>query len=208
MWVQNQRSHNALSHIGPHMSAEIPRRGNAVTRWLGRVVLLLMGWTIVGQLPNEPKGIIIGVPHTSNWDFFLAMAFMLSNGMRFNWLMKKEAFFFPFGGFLRFMGGVPIDRSRRTNTTQQLVDWFQDHDKAWIAIAPEGTRKNVEHYTKGYLRIAHAVGIPVIMTGLYEPSREIRIDNSLVLTGDVDIDNTMVKAYVDANFKGVRSPKT
>ena len=179
-----------------------------MTRWIGRTVLLLMGWTIVGQLPNAPKGIIIGVPHTSNWDFFLAMAFMLSCGMKFNYLMKKEAFFFPFGGLLRRMGGVPIDRSQRTNTTQQLVDWFKGQDKAWIAIAPEGTRKNVPHYTKGYLRIAQAVGIPIVMTGLHEPTREIRIDSSTPLTGDVDVDNAAVKAYVDANFIGVRSPKS
>lgn len=181
--------------------------GNALTRWIGRTVLVLMGWTIVGQLPNEPKGIIIGVPHTSNWDFFLAMAFMLSVGIKFNWLMKKEAFFFPFGGLLRYMNGVPIDRSTRNNVTQQMVDWFGDHDKAWLTIAPEGTRKNVQHYTKGYLRIAHAVGVPVVMTGLHKPTREIRIDNSLSLTGDVDVDNAAVKAYVDANFQGVRSPK-
>ena len=67
--------------------------GNAVTRWIGRTVLFLLGWKIVGQLPNTPKGMIIGVPHTSNWDFFLAMGFMLAVGIRFNWLMKKEAFF-------------------------------------------------------------------------------------------------------------------
>lgn len=187
------------------MSPEIPTMGNAASRWIGRSVLKLLGWKIVGKLPNTPKGMIIGVPHSSNWDFFLAMGFMLAVGIRFNWLMKKEAFFFPFGGLLRYMNGVPIDRSKKSDVTQQMVEWFEQHDKAWLTIAPEGTRKNVAHFKKGYLRIANAVNIDITMTGLHKPTREIRIDTSFKRSGDVDIDNAAIKAYVQENFIGVRA---
>ena len=190
------------------MSPEVPGMGNAVTRWIGRTLLLLLGWKIVGQLPNTPKGMIIGVPHTSNWDFFLAMGFMMALGIRFSWLMKKEAFFFPFGGLLRYMNGIPIDRSQKSDVTQQMVDWLGQHDKAWLTIAPEGTRKNVKHFKKGYLRIANAANLNITMAGMHKPSREIRIDNSFKRTGDIDVDNAAVKAYVQENFIGIRSSKT
>lgn len=197
-----------MSYLSPHMSPEIPRMGNALTRWIGRTVMRLLGWTITGKLPNLPKGVLIGVPHTSFWDFFLAMAFMLALGIRFNWLMKKEGFIFPFGGLLRKMNGIPVDRSRSNDITTQMVDWFDQNDKAWLTIAPEGTRKNVKRMKTGYLRIANAVEVPVIMVGLHKPTREVRIQEPFPLTGDIDIDNAAIKAYVDANFQGVRSYKT
>ena len=189
------------------MSPEIPRMGNAATRFIGRAVLLMMGWKIVGQFPNQPKGVIIGVPHTSFLDFFLAMAFMLSIGIRFNWLMKKEGFIFPFGPLLRYMNGIPVDRSRSNDLTAQMVDWFDGNEKAWLTIAPEGTRKNVKRMKTGYLRIAKAVNVPVVIVGLHKPSREIRIEEPFPLTGDIDIDNTAIKSFADANFAGVRSAK-
>ncbi len=189
------------------MSPDVPRMGNSATRFIGRSVLFLLGWKIVGQLPNAPKGVIIGVPHTSLWDFFLAMAFMLSIGIRFNWLMKKEGFIFPFGSLLRYMNGVPVDRSRSNDVTRQMVDWFNKNDKAWLTIAPEGTRKNVRRMKTGYLRIAKAVNVPVVVVGLHKSSREIRIHPPFPLTGDVDIDNTAIKLFVDENLEGIRKPK-
>lgn len=189
------------------MSPEVPRMGNAVTRFIGRSVLLLLGWKVAGQFPDEPKGVIIGVPHTSFWDFFLAMAFMLSVGIRFNWLMKKEGFIFPFGPLLRYMNGIPVDRSRSNDLTTQMVDWFGKSDKAWLTIAPEGTRKNVKRMKTGYLRIAKAVNVPVVIVGLHKPTREIRIQEPFPLSGDIDNDNNAIKEFADANFVGVRAPK-
>ena len=190
------------------MSPEVPTMGNATTRFIGRTVLKLMGWTIVGKVPNHAKGILIGVPHTSYLDFFLAMAFMLSLGMKFNWLMKKVGFIFPFGPLLRYMNGIPIDRSKSNDITGQMVEWFGQNEKAWLTIAPEGTRKNVKRMKTGYLRIAKAVDVPVVMIGLHKPSREIQIQDSFPLTGDIDIDNAAIKSFVDANFEGVRAYKT
>lgn len=189
------------------MSPQVPRMGNALTRFIGRSVLYLMGWKVAGQFPDEPKGVIIGVPHTSFWDFFLAMAFMLSIGIRFNWLMKKEGFIFPFGPLLRYMNGIPVDRSRSNDLTTQMVDWFGKNDKAWLTIAPEGTRKNVKRMKTGYLRIAKAVDVPVVIVGLHKPTREIRIQEPFPLTGDIDNDNNAIKEFADANFVGVRAPK-
>ena len=189
------------------MSPDVPRMGNAVTRFIGRAGLRLMNWKIVGQVPNEPKGILIGVPHTSYWDFFLAMGFMLALGIRFNWLMKKEGFIFPFGSLLRAMNGIPVDRSSKNDLTGQMVTWFNANDKAWLTIAPEGTRKNVKKMKTGYLRIAHAVDVPVIIVGLHKPTREIRIQAPFPLTGNVSSDNDAIKAFSDANFIGVKTPK-
>jgi len=75
--------------------------GNVLTRWIGDVILKAMGWKLVGKLPNLKKAIIIGGPHTSNWDLFLAMGSMLSVGLKFSWMMKKEAFHWTSQNLLR-----------------------------------------------------------------------------------------------------------
>lgn len=181
--------------------------GNPLTRWIGRTTLWLMGWKITGQIPDEPKGILIGMPHTSNADLFLALGFMLAVGIRFNWLMKKEAFFFPVGYLWKAMNGIAVDRSKKTDLSQQMVKWFDNNEKAYLTIAPEGTRKKVERLKSGYLRIAKAVGIPVIIVGLHKPTREIRIQAPFALTGNIEIDNKAIKDYCDENFIGVNTHK-
>ena len=93
--------------VGPN----IPRAGNPVTRWIGDMIIKGLGWTIHGKLPDKKQIILIGGPHTSNWDMPLALGTMLALGVKFSWMMKKEAFFWPLGVLWKRLGGIPIDRS-------------------------------------------------------------------------------------------------
>lgn len=183
-----------------------PRMGNAVTRWIGETLLRLIGWKIIGQLPNVKKVIIIGAPHTSNWDFVIAMGSMLSVGLKFSYMMKKEAFFWPVGWLWKKMGGIPIDRSKKNDVTQQMTDWFNANDNVMLGITPEGTRKKVDRYKKGYLRMAYAADVPVFLIGLDGTNKHVVLDKIFELSGDIEKDNAAIKAYMDANFDGV-NPK-
>lgn len=188
----------------PHASEHMPQMGNALTRWIGRVILKLLGWKLTGQLPNEKKVVIIGAPHTSNWDLIIAMAAMLSVGLRFSWMMKKQAFFWPLGPLWKAMGGIPIDRSSKNDVTTQMADWFNANDKAWVGITPEGTRSKVAKFKKGYLRIAYAAQASVFVIGLHAPTKEVVLDKVWKLTYDTEKDNKKIKAYYDKTFTGIR----
>lgn len=180
-----------------------PRMGNAVTRWIGQTLLDLMGWKIVGQFPKEKKLLFIGAPHTSNWDFIVAMAAILSIGLKCSWMMKKEAFFWPLGGLWKAMGGVPIKRSSRNDLTTQMTQWYHDNDIAWLGLTPEGTRSKVDKFKKGYLRMAYAAGVPVFVIGIDGKKKEVILDKVWELSFDTDTDNRKIKAYYDKTFTGI-----
>lgn len=177
--------------------------GNAVTRWIGEMILKSIGWKIVGQLPDEKKVIIIGAPHTSNWDFIIAMGSMLSVGLRFSWMMKKEAFVWPLGPLWKKLGGVPIDRKQKNDITTQMSNWFKENDNVWLGITPEGTRKKVGSFKKGYLRMAYAANVPIFMIGLDGVKKEVNLNGLARLTYDTEKDNRMIKAFFDKNFIGI-----
>ena len=191
-------------NYSPHISDSAPRMGNALTRWIGRSILKMIGWKLTGQLPDEKKCIVIGAPHTSNWDLIIAMASMLAVGLRFSWMMKKEAFFFPLGPLWKSMGGIPIDRSKKNNVTEQISDWFNENDNVWLGITPEGTRSKVENFRKGYLRMAYAANVPVFIIGLHGPTKEVVLDRLADLTGDIDADNRAIRDYFYTKFRGIR----
>lgn len=182
----------------------MPTMGNGVTRWIGRSIMRMMGWTFKGKLPEEKKVIFIGAPHTSNWDLIIALSAMMSVSLKCSWMMKKQAFFWPLGGLWKALGGVPIDRSSKNNITDQMVDWFNSNEKAWLGITPEGTRSKVDSYKRGYLRMAYAAGVPIFIIALNGPTKEVVLDRLWKLTFDTDKDNRMIKAHYDKSFKGVK----
>ncbi len=181
-----------------------PRAGNRLTQSIGRLVYRLMGWRLEGDLPNVPKAIIIGGPHTSNWDLALAMGAMLDKGLRFSWMMKREAFVWPLGPLWRALGGIAIDRRDARDVPQQMADWFGSVDAGFLGITPEGTRKPVTEYRRGYLRIAHAAGVPVFIAGIDAARRTVVLDRLWPLTPDIDSDNAAIRDFVRANYNGIR----
>lgn len=191
----------------PHVPASTPRMGNALTRLIGRGLLRAIGWKISGTLPDVKKTILIGFPHTSNWDFYIAMGFMLSLGVKFSWMMKKEAFFWPLGPLWKVMGGIPIDRKAKTDIIGQVTERIHSADKVLLGITPEGTRTKVGDYKKGYLRIAYAADIPIFIVGLNGPEKTVVLDRIWPVTGDADTDNAALKSYIDETYIGIRPEK-
>lgn len=188
----------------PAMSPNTPRMGNGITRWLGSLVLKMIGWKITGTLPNEKKVMVIGVPHTSNFDFIVAMAAMQAVGLRMSFIMKKEAFFFPFAGLFKWFGGVPLDRNNAQNVAEQMANWFNENDNVWLGIAPEGTRSKVERYRPGYLKIAYAAEVPVFIIGINGGTKEILLSQFWDLTGDLETDNENIRKFCSEAFVGIR----
>lgn len=193
-----------MKYDNPHMHENSPRMGNAVSRAIGSFGLKLTGWKLVGQMPDAPKFVIIGVPHTSNWDAIAATLAMLASGFRYTFLIKKEWFFWPMGPLFRALGGYPVDRGKGgPAVVEQLTQYINETDKVCIGFPPEGTRSKVEKYKNGYLRVAYAANVPVFICAFDGPKKLVVLDRLMDLTGDIKKDNAAIKAYVDANWTGV-----
>ncbi len=182
----------------------MPSMGNALTRAIGRAILWVTGWRVKGRPPNEKKLIAIIGPHTSNRDFIYVLGAMLSLGVRISVMIKKEAFFFPMSLLYNAIGAIPVDRSSPNDVTAQMAAEFHANDKLWLGIAPEGTRSKVGRFKKGYLRIARSAGVPIFITALNAPAREVVLDKLWPVSDGIDEDNKAIEDYIFTNFTGVR----
>ncbi len=134
-----------------------------IQRSIAALLLFISGWKLEGEFPSLQKCVIIGAPHTSNWDFFFGMIYKFSYGLKIHFLMKKELFWFPFETLLRWMGGIPVDRKKHNNLVEKLGEWMRNSDSYYLAISPEGTRKAVKVWKRGFYHIARKAGVPIIL---------------------------------------------
>lgn len=146
-----------------------------------------------------PKCVICVAPHTSNWDFIVGKLFYTAIGLTAGFLMKKECFVFPFNFIFRGMGGIPVDRDKRRSLTDQVVEMFQTHDRFQVAITPEGTRKRVEEWRKGFYYIALKAQVPILIGYLDYGKKEVGIKDIFYPTGDIDRDMAVIRG----KYKGV-----
>jgi len=144
------------------MNLTEPRRCNPLAQLLGGLVLSVFGWQKAGQVPRAKNIVIIAAPHTTNWDFIFLLAAAYSFGISVNWLGKDSLFRSPLGPILRYLGGVPVDRSKRNNLVQSLSAQIEHGSGIALVIPPSGTRRKTEHWKSGFYRIAEAAQIPLI----------------------------------------------
>lgn len=140
----------------------VPDRAYGWLRPLGRAVLKRMGWRTEGELPDCRRLVVALAPHSSNWDFVIGVALVFSLGVRVSFIGKHTLFRWPLGGFMRWLGGIPVDRSRPEGFADTMVAEFNGRDKLWLAVAPEGTRTDGARFKSGFYRIAQASRVPVL----------------------------------------------
>jgi 1-acyl-sn-glycerol-3-phosphate acyltransferase len=173
---------------------QLPRRGNRFSKALANFLFRLFGWRVQGTLPNLPKMIVIGAPHTSNWDFPLAMTLIFYLGVRLNWMAKKEFFVTPVASLWRWLGGVPVDRKAANGVVGQTVEAIQRRTKIVLAIAPEGTRSRVARWRTGFYHIAHNANIPIVPVLVDYGRKTLTITDPFMPTGDLEADLPLIQA--------------
>lgn len=161
----------------------------------GRWALRMAGWRYVTSVPEPPKSVICVAPHTSNWDFILGKLYYWTEQRDASFLMKKSWFFFPVGNILRAMGGVPVDRSRNTSVTKQVVHMFNSRNRFHIAITPEGTRKRVKKWKMGFYHIAMEAGVPIQLAYIDYGKKELGITDIFYPTGDEQADLHTIQSF-------------
>ena len=168
-------------------------------RFLSNSIMRLIGWKVEGTLPNLPKYLIIGAPHTSNWDFLLFLATIFHLKVDARYMGKAELFRGPFGWFFYWCGGIPVDRKKSQGLVEQMVEACNNSDKFILTIAPEGTRHKVKEWKRGFYHIAKGAGIPIIMAKVDGKKKAMCVGEIFHLTEDMEAD---MLAIQDA-FKGM-----
>ncbi|MEM6782809.1 MAG: 1-acyl-sn-glycerol-3-phosphate acyltransferase [Bacteroidota bacterium] len=170
----------------PTLGDAAPRRGNVFSRGFGRFVLFACGrWRIVGELPNEPRFLLVVAPHTSNWDGLIGLASAVAIGLRVRFLAKHTLFRGPLGWLLRLLEGIPVKRGRSGHLVEDVVDLFE-REEFVLAVTPEGTRKQVDRWRTGFYHIAHRAQVPLFMIALDYPTREVRLGPLVRTNGDMN----------------------
>ncbi|WP_396159273.1 1-acyl-sn-glycerol-3-phosphate acyltransferase [Flavobacterium sp.] len=170
-------------------------------KWLYQFIFLkLMGWKIIGTMDgNVKKSVLMVMPHTCNFDFFLGLFSRGIIGLEMNFVGKKELFRFPFGWYFRSVGGAALDRSGGKNNVDATVDIFNSREVFRLAIAPEGTRQKVTKLKSGFYYIALKANVPVIPVAFDYGKKEVRVGDPVPVTGNYEEDMKIILPH----FKGV-----
>lgn len=164
----------------------------------GKALLKLMGWKSGPVGEYVPKCVVCVAPHSSNWDFILGKLFYLSLGREASFLIKKEWYFFPFNLLFNWLGGVPVDRNKKTSVTEQMVAEFNRREQFHLAVTPEGTRKAATEWKKGFYYIALNANVPILLAYFDYAKKEIGVKKLFYPTGNVDEDILAIrKCYND-----------
>ncbi len=137
--------------------------------------MLMLGWQFIGVIPDVPKMVIVGAPHTSNWDFFIFLAALQHFDMKVKFLGKHTLFRWPFGWMFRKVGGIPVDRGTPGGIVSQVAEAFAAADRMILVVAPEGTRKAAPEWKSGFLQIAEAAAVPVVFAGVDGAAKTLTI---------------------------------
>lgn len=160
---------------------------------LASLVLRATGWTAVGEVPRT--GVLVGAPHTSNWDFVMMLLVMWRGGVTPRVLVKQELFVGPFGPLLRWLGGLPLDRDNPAGVVRELIREARSGRPFLLILAAEGTRTRGEYWKSGFWRIARSAKLPIALAFIDGPTRTTGFGPTITATDDVVADMDKVRAF-------------
>jgi 1-acyl-sn-glycerol-3-phosphate acyltransferase len=166
---------------------------------IAKSTLGAIGWHVDGQLPDLPKFILVGAPHTSNWDFVLFLGVIFTLRANVGFMGKAELFNNPLGWFFRWCGGVPVDRSKSTGLVDQMVQACRAAERFILVIAPEGTRHRVVEWKRGFYHIAKGAGIPIVIAIVDGKHKTVRLGQVFQPTENMEADMKTIQGF----FTGV-----
>lgn len=175
-----------------------PLAGGRRHRW-ATALLTLAGWKIEMTPPPVPRSLLLLYPHTSYWDFAIAILVKWSIGWPASWIAKHSAFRGPFARILRSWGGIPVNRRAPGGFVREVAEKLAARETVILVIAPEGTRRYLPHWKPGFMRIALTANIPVGLMAIDYKTRRITLSEYLWMTGDEEAD----MARIAAGYQGV-----
>ena len=166
-----------------------------IMRLMSLFFLKCIGWQVEGERPNIPQYVMIAAPHTSNWDFVIAQAMVFVYRVNIQIMMKDTWFFWPLGPIFRWLGVMPIGRSKANNVVAQCIADFKQREEKVLMVPPSGTRKKVLYWKTGFYHIARGAGVPIVMGFLDYRRKRGGIGPVFHPTGNIDRDMETIGAF-------------
>jgi 1-acyl-sn-glycerol-3-phosphate acyltransferase len=182
--------------IPPKISHEGPRTG-VLTYWLARLVTTLICWDISGEIPQGKKFILIGAPHTSNWDFIFMLLTSWIFRLKVSFMGKDSLFWGPLGWVMRALGGIPIDRSSRSGVVDQMVARFNESQALVLVVTPGGTRGYSDHWKSGFYWIAYHARVPLLCGSINYAEKKVHLGLSFIPGGDLTKDMDRIRSFFE-----------
>jgi 1-acyl-sn-glycerol-3-phosphate acyltransferase len=175
-----------------------------IRRTLARAFWSVSRWTHRSEpVPADGTGILVGAPHTSNWDFVFMLAITWQLGLHIRFLGKRSLFAGPLGPVMRALGGIPVDRSNPAGLVDEVIARVRAGERFYLVVTPEGTRGKAAHWKSGFYRIARDTGLPVTLGYVDRRTMTTGLGPTLRLTGDLGADMERVRAFY-ADKTGLR----
>jgi 1-acyl-sn-glycerol-3-phosphate acyltransferase len=176
---------------------------NNVLRACSLAMLKLLGWKVSGSLPEgQKKCVLIAAPHTSNWDLPYTLMVCFALNLNIYWMGKSSIFHWPFGGLMRWLGGLEVNRAQASNLVAASAAALVAADgQVQLIVPPEGTRAKTRYWKSGFYWIAHTAQVPIVMAFMDYERKISGLGPVFTPTGDIDADMLTIKAYY-AQYKG------
>ena len=162
---------------------------------LCRFILKLTGWQLDEQQPTANRYVLIGYPHTSNWDFVLGMLARGAMDVPLNWVAKHSMFWGPFRPLFIAMGGVPINRAKTSGFIQKNIELFLARENFVLGIMPEGTRTKTDRLKTGFYHIANGADVPIALGYLDYKKKKLGVGKVIKTTGNIESDFEIIKDF-------------
>jgi 1-acyl-sn-glycerol-3-phosphate acyltransferase len=175
---------------------------------IAQLLLKVMGWRVVFDGFPTLQGVAVVYPHTSNWDAPIMFLVKWAVGVQVKFWGKDTLFKIPFlGTWLRWIGGMPVERTSKHGAVRQMVDaMLAAKDKSayfWLGLAPEGTRKYIPGWRSGFYRVAVSANVPLLVVTLDYSRKQVMVNQFVQLTGDEEQDMAQV-AKICAPVRGLK----
>lgn len=187
----------AMPTSWPELGPNVPRRGNWLSQKTARTLLRLGGWRIEGEVPDLPKFLLVGAPHTSNMDYLLTVLALGDLQADLHYVIKASIVEGPLGGLVRNWGGISLDRDATQGFVGKMVEEFDSREKFILAIMPTGTRSAKKEWRSGFYYIALQAGVPIVLVTFDYGNKILRVGPTIELTGDYEADLARIQSYYE-----------
>jgi 1-acyl-sn-glycerol-3-phosphate acyltransferase len=184
-----------LQYKGFPLIESISKNQTSFKQILARSILHAISWKLDVNFPASSKFILVGAPHTSNFDFPLVLLLRYATGIQMHWIGKHTLFRRPLGWIMRILGGIPVDRRSKNNFVGSVVDMFKTRENFVVAISPEGTRSKSEYWKTGFYYIALGAGVPIALGFVDYKGKVLGIGPCIYPTGDIQADFLQIQAF-------------
>ena len=168
-----------------------------IIQGIAKLLLKILGWKLKGKKPSIPKYVVIAAPHTSNWDLFYSFLMVFSNRHKLYFMGKHSIFKKPFGPLMKWLGGIPIDRTMSHNVVASAVEQFRKNENLLIAVPPEGTRSKAEYWKTGFYNIAYNAHVPILLGYIDYNRKELGYGPLFFPTGDIEKDMKTINEFYE-----------